>query len=138
MDVLCKVTVFFEDPFWVGVYQRRDGKRLEVAKIVFGAEPKDYEGLETISQTRQKLRFSPPVVGSLNEVPKLNPKRMHRAINRQLSASGVGTKAQQALKIQQEQNKQLRKSNNRVKTEEEMKRKFELRQQKKKEKQKGR
>ncbi len=138
MDVLCKLTVFFEEPFWVGVYERSDGKRLEVAKIVFGAEPKDYEVLETIERTWQKLRFSPPVANGLNEVRKKNPKRMQRVINSQLSETGVGTKAQQALKIQQEQNKLLRKSNSRVKTEEEMKRKFELKQQKKKEKQKGR
>lgn len=37
------LTVFFENPFWVGVYERVDGDRYEVCKITFGAEPKDYE-----------------------------------------------------------------------------------------------
>ena len=34
------LTVFFEDPFWVGVYERTDGGRYEACKITFGAEPK--------------------------------------------------------------------------------------------------
>ena len=37
------LTVFFENPFWVGVYERVDGDRYEVCKITFGAETKDYE-----------------------------------------------------------------------------------------------
>ena len=36
----CCLTVWFEDPFWVGMFQRTDGGRLSVAKVVFGAEPK--------------------------------------------------------------------------------------------------
>ena len=38
-----KLTVFFEDPFWVGVFERIEDGRLSVAKVTFGAEPKDYE-----------------------------------------------------------------------------------------------
>lgn len=32
-------TVFFEEPFWCGVYQRQEGRNLEAARMVFGAEP---------------------------------------------------------------------------------------------------
>lgn len=38
-----KLTVFFEEPFWVGLYEREDGGQYEVSKVTFGAEPKDYE-----------------------------------------------------------------------------------------------
>ena len=38
-----KLTVFFEDPFWVGIFERIEDGRLSVAKVTFGAEPKDYE-----------------------------------------------------------------------------------------------
>lgn len=38
-------TVFFEEPFWCGVYQRQEGRNLEAARMVFGAEPKEYEVL---------------------------------------------------------------------------------------------
>ena len=50
---------------------------------------------------------------------------------------GIGTKSQNVLKLQQEQNKQERKSINRAKKIAEKNRIFELRQQKKKEKHKG-
>ena len=35
------LTVFFEDPFWVAVYQRMECGRLRAAKVVFGKEPKE-------------------------------------------------------------------------------------------------
>ena len=38
-----KLAVFFEDPFWVGVFERITNGKLFVAKVTFGAEPKDYE-----------------------------------------------------------------------------------------------
>lgn len=38
-----KLTVYFEDPFWVGVFERVEGGKLPVCKVTFGAEPKDYE-----------------------------------------------------------------------------------------------
>ena len=37
------LTVFFEEPFWVGVFERVSGGKLSVCKVTFGAEPKDYE-----------------------------------------------------------------------------------------------
>lgn len=36
---LCKLTVRFEDPFWVGLVEVQDGGDYSVAKHVFGAEP---------------------------------------------------------------------------------------------------
>ncbi len=43
MDKKCKLTVYFEEPFWVGVFERIEDGKLSVAKVTFGAEPKDYE-----------------------------------------------------------------------------------------------
>lgn len=37
------LTILFENPFWIGLYERIDGDKYEVCKITFGAEPKDYE-----------------------------------------------------------------------------------------------
>ena len=37
-----KLTVYFEDPFWVGVFERVEEGKLSVCKVTFGAEPKDY------------------------------------------------------------------------------------------------
>ena len=38
-----KLTVFFEAPFWIGVFERIERRKLSVCKVVFGAEPKDYQ-----------------------------------------------------------------------------------------------
>ena len=38
-----KLTVFFEEPFWVGIFERIEKGNLSVAKGTLGSEPKDYE-----------------------------------------------------------------------------------------------
>mgnify|MGYP002508830665 CR=1 FL=1 len=35
-----KLTVFFEEPFWVGVFECVSDGKLSVCKVTFGAEPK--------------------------------------------------------------------------------------------------
>ena len=49
-----KLIVYFEDPFWVGVFERIDEGKLSVAKVTFGAEPKDYDVQEFILTNRSK------------------------------------------------------------------------------------
>lgn len=137
MDTKSQLTVYFEDPFWVGVYERRSEGHLEAAKVTFGAEPKDYEVYDFFLKNWKRLRFSPPVAAAKAEDHKQNPKRMQRAVGSQLSKTGVGTKAQQALKLLQEQSAQERKAVRREKTEQEKQLQFELRRQKKKEKHNG-
>ncbi|MCR0156739.1 YjdF family protein [[Clostridium] innocuum] len=41
--IKCKLTVYFAEPFWVGVFERICDGKLSVAKVTFGAEPKDYD-----------------------------------------------------------------------------------------------
>ena len=45
-----KLTVYFEEPFWVGVFERIEDGKLSVAKVTFGAEPKDYKVLEYVQK----------------------------------------------------------------------------------------
>jgi len=132
-----KLTVYFDDPFWVGVYERISDGQLEVCKITFGAEPKDYEVYEYLLQNWHLLQFSPPVKIDEKQDIKINPKRMQRAIKKQLETQGVGTKSQQALKLQHEENKTIRKEKSREQREAEKRMQFELRQHKKKQKHKG-
>lgn len=99
-----KLTVFFEEPFWVGVFERIENGKLSVSKVTFGAEPKDYEIYDFVLKNYYRLKFS----------------------------------SQQALKLQQEQLKTERKTVSRERREAEKVRKFELKQQKKKEKHRGR
>ena len=113
----------------------KDGK-LSVAKVTFGAEPKDYEVKEYIQKYYFGLKFSPAVEAVVKDI-KRNPKRMQREAKKQMLETGIVTKSQQALKLQQEQNKQERKERSRKKKEVEEQRMFELKQRKKREKHKG-
>ena len=131
-----KLTVYFEDPFWVGVFERIENGKFTVAKVTFGAEPKDYEIQEYIQRYYFSLKFSPAVDTVVKEA-KRNPKRIQREAKKQMQETGIGTKSQQALKLQQEQNKQERKVISREKREAAQMRKLELKQQKKREKHKG-
>lgn len=131
-----KLTVFFEDPFWVGIFERIEDGKLSATKVTFGAEPKDYEVQEYIQKYYFRLPFSPAVETVVKET-KRNPKRMQRDAKRQMQETGIGTKSQQALKLQQEQNKQERKLRSREKKEADDLRMFVLKQQKKKEKHRG-
>ena len=131
-----KLTVYFEEPFWVGVFERIENGRLTVAKVTFGAEPKDYEIQKYIQRYYFSLKFSPAVDTVVKET-KRNPKRIQREAKKQIQETGIGTKSQQALKLQQEQNKQERKVRSREKREADQLRMFELKQQKKREKHKG-
>ncbi|MEW8974383.1 MAG: YjdF family protein [Tissierellaceae bacterium] len=135
--VASTLTVYFDGQFWIGIYERISEGRLEVSKITFGAEPKDYEVYGFILKNWKNLKFSPRIEDNAKENRKINPKRMQREINKQLKNKGVGTKSQQALKLQQEQNKLDRKSLRKMKKEEEKRIQFELRQKKKKAKHRG-
>ena len=131
-----KLTIFFEEPFWEGIFERIEDGKLSVAKVTFGAEPKDYEVQEYIRKYYSSLKFSPAVDTVVKDI-KRNPKRMQREAKKQMQETGIGTKSQQALKLQQEQNKQERKVRSREKKEADELRMFELKQQKKREKHKG-
>jgi len=107
-----------------------------VAKVTFGAEPKDYEVQEFVQKYYFSLKFSPAVDTVVKDI-KRNPKRMQREAKKQMQEIGIGTKSQQALKLQQEQNKHECKLRSQEKKEAEKLRMFELKQQKKREKHKG-
>ena len=131
-----KLTIYFEKPFWVGVFERIEEGQLSVVKVIFGAEPKDYEVQEYIQKYYSSLKFSPTVDTVVKEIKK-NPKRMQREVKKQMQVTDIGTKSQLALKLQQEQNKQERQEKKRKKKEENKLYMFELKQKKKKDRHKG-
>lgn len=144
MDKVSEVLhVFFQEPFWVGVFERISDGNVSACKVTFGQEPKDYEVLEFVLKNYSRLRFSPAVAAGARESAwehqkTMNPKRMRRKVRKDSMETGIGTKSQQALKLQQEQMKTERKTLSREQKEEQKQRQFELKQQKKKEKHKGR
>lgn len=132
----CCLTVWFEEPFWVGMFQRTDGGRLSVAKVVFGAEPKDYEVYAFVLQHYDSLAFSPAVEAVVKAMPR-SPKRQLRDVKKQLEHRGTGTRSQQALKMQQEQGKAERKARTRLARGAEEQRRFAMKQRKRKDKHRG-
>lgn len=131
-----RLTVYFEDPFWVGVFEKIDDGKLSVSKVTFGAEPKDYEVHEFVERHYFKLKFSPPVDAAVKK-EAINPKRKLREARKQSQTSGIGTKSQQALKLQQEENKLERKVLSKEMKEAEKQRQFDLKQEKRKKKHRG-
>lgn len=132
-----KLTVYFDNPFWVGVFERIEDEKLSVCKVTFGAEPKDYEVLEFVLKNYSQLKFSPSVDVKVRKEAK-NPKRIQREARKQVTQSGIGTKSQQALQQQREENKLIRKTISRRNREAEKQRQYDLKQQRRKEKHRGR
>ena len=132
-----KVTVFFKPPFWVGVFERRWDGTVSVCRVTFGAEPKDEALYEFFLKHYDSRTFS-PTVKVKQEIVRRNPKRIQREVHQQVQQIGIGTKSQQALQLQREQVKVERKARSRQRREEEKERKFLLKQQKRKEKHRGR
>ena len=137
MDVAgIQLTVFFQEPFWVGVFERMEDGRLSACKVTFGAEPKDYDVLDHMLKHYYSLRFSAAVEAEARKKAD-NPKRRQREAQRQLMNTGISTKSQQALQMQREALKTERRQVTREQREAEAQRRFELRQEKKKQKKRG-
>ena len=130
------LTIFFDDPFWVGVFERVDNGKLSVCKVTFGAEPKDYEVLDFVLHHYDGLVFSPAVETETRQKAD-NPKRRLRNARKQTEHSGIGTKSQQALQLQREEMKTERRQLSREQKDAEAQRRFEMKQAKKKEKRRG-
>lgn len=131
------LNVFYEDQFWVGVFERTFGDSLEVARVVFGKEPKDGEVYEFILSHYNSIKFSSPVKEANTVNKRINPKRLKKKINAQMQYRGIGTKAQNALKLEFENSKNRRKEMAKIRKEESEELKFQLKKQKKKDKKKG-
>lgn len=131
------LTVLFEGPFWVGLFEMTDEQGLRACKVTFGAEPTEKEVMEFVDKNWHRLQFSQPVEASSTSGRKVNPKRQLRETKKQMQSPGIGTKSQQALKLQQEQNRTEQKQRSKAEREAEKQRRFDLRQAKKKEKHKG-
>lgn len=134
-----KLTVLFNEPFWIGVFEVYENKGYKVCKVTFGAEPKDEEIHQFILKEFKNLKFS-SIISNLDKklfIKRENPKRLQRKVRKETKNEGVGTKAQIALKKQYEESKLINKRINKERKNKMEERKFQLKQIKKKEKHKG-
>lgn len=134
---MIQLTVYFDNPFWVGVFERTDEDTIQVCKVVFGAEPKDYDIYAMINRDYHLLTFSLPMQVEMKKKLKLNPKRLQRQVKKAMHTQGIGTKAQQAIKRQQETKKREQRSFTKEEKEHRKRQVYEQKQLKKKEKRKG-
>ena len=134
-----KLTVLFNDPFWIGVFEVIENDEYKVCKFTFGPEPREEETYELILQKFYSLNFSNPISSEKNTFieKKQNPKRLQRKIQKETAAVGIGTKAQIAIKLQHEEGKLQRKKKSKEQKEQEEQRKLSLKRKKKLEKHKG-
>ena len=133
----CQLTVLFEDPFWIGLFERTDEEGYAVARTVFGSEPTNPEIYDFILKRFATLEFSAPLASAPDSGHPNNFKRTQREAKKLSAERGIGTKAQLALKLELEQTKQEQKTASREERDEDKRRKFLLRQEHNKEKHRG-
>jgi hypothetical protein len=129
-------TVFFEDPFWVGVLESEDEGVLSVARHVFGAEPSNAELLEFLLGRFADMRRSEAPVGERARVRASKPKRALREAARDAQRP-PSTKAQAALSAARSGLKAERAASCREERRAEEERRFELRSEKRRKKRSG-
>ena len=129
---MSKLTVRFEDPFWVGIIEVEDGEGYRVARHVFGAEPTTPEVLRFVCDRWRDIQIQ------TEQAKRINPKRLRRMIEREIQSSARrGTKAQQALAEQREAAKEASEARSRARREDQRRERFAKRTEKRKQKHRG-
>ena len=90
-----RFTLLFEDPFWVGYFERQDENGIQVAKYTFGAEPTSAELLAFIHREFPRLLFSAPQQQSPAAALEGNFQRRQREIRKQMAVPTTSTRAQE-------------------------------------------
>ena len=133
------LTVYFDGSFWLGRWEWREAKCMRVATYTFGQEPTNPQLLAKLPHIWQDLTWSPAVdQEKLKPHKRLNPKRLLRQAKRALVEAPVASsKAQLALKVQQETRQQKGQRQKSAHKRERQARQFALKQAKRREKHRG-
>jgi hypothetical protein len=133
-----KCTIYFEDPFWVGIFERMDDSGYSVARCVFGSEPGDALLHQFALRQLQKVAFSTAKPAPAAQSKETGFKRRLREARQQTDSQGIGTYAQRMLKAEQEQVKTTHQEESRAEREERQRLKLLAKQEQKKQKHRGR
>lgn len=135
-----KATIFLEKRFWVATFERVDKEGYAVARHIFGGEPTDPEIYDFVLTHYHELRFGEAKEITV-EIHRMNPKRLQREVRREMKKIKETTKpstlAQDYMREEIEKKKKIRKSVSSIEKKARKDEQFALKQQKKKEKQKG-
>jgi len=137
MYVIGSITIFFENPFWVGILERKYENQYEVARYVFGAEPSNAEILDLLKNHYDRFEFCRRIQDDENIeiIEKSFKKKLHKAKKEQLQ--GCNNKS---LKIFQAEFERIAIGNKKelsLKRKEKSKESFTLKQERKKLKKRG-
>jgi hypothetical protein len=132
-----KLTVYFDPPFWVGIFEKIENDQCQVARQVFGAEPTAPELIRFALENYTSLKFSQPALMDPEKNKPGNYKRRMREIRAQMQTPERSTKAQQIIRQEYEITADKRKSENRENCLEEQNRKYLLRKARRDEKHHG-
>ncbi len=138
--ITIKATIFFDKRYWVGTFERTDKEGYALARHIFGAEPTDPEIYAFVLNHYQELKF-----GSLKEftldIKRMNPKRVQKEVRREMEKMKETTRpstfAQDYMREELEKKKLEKKHKSSAVKQARKEQQFSLKQQKKKEKQRG-
>ena len=130
-----RLTVYFEDGFWHGLFEQAYQETYQVCRVTFGQEPKDDEILEILQTQFARLSFSSE--STVKQYVKIkNPKRLQRVVKKQVKQK-VSSKSKELLQLQYEARKKISKHQSSVQKQLFKQEKFERKQQKRRDKHKG-
>ncbi|MBA5813326.1 YjdF family protein [Leuconostoc lactis] len=132
------LTIIFDQPFYIGVFERKTGDVYEVSKINLGtSEPRDSLIYELLIENWHHVRFNTVNIANNEQIQKkISPKRMQRLAKKDLK-SGLSTKAQEAVKLAQTAQKLEKKKHKSLRNQEIKDQRYLLSQKKKSEKHRG-
>jgi hypothetical protein len=132
------LTVFFDDPFWVGLFTLSEGAQAQYCRVVFGGEPSDLEIYDFLQRNYHNLKFSKSLPAPPEEPAIKNPKRRQREVSKSLQQRAGEKKSYEIIKqsLQQTQ-KALKKAARKQREIEHQDLIYQIKQTKKKEKHRG-
>lgn len=110
-------TVMFNSTYWIGVLELICDGNVHAARHLFGSEPSPQEIYEFVLAYYVEMSASATasVEAETTSKKRVNFKRMQREVKHAAKAAPINTQAQEALRLQHEQNEQERKKSQRDK-----------------------
>jgi hypothetical protein len=129
-------TIFFEDPFWVGILEENYNGINYMGKHIFGAEPSNSKLLQYFIYEFENIKKIKIGVTNI-EAKIMNFKKSINKSKRTQRKIGVGTKSQNLFKKALEETMGIKKKESRIEEKKDKEEKYKKKLEKKLEKKKG-
>jgi len=106
-------TIFFEDPFWVGILEENYNGINYMGKHIFGAEPTNSELLRFYIYEFEKIKIL-KISETDIETKKMNFKKSLNKSKKMQNKIGIGTKSQNLFKMAFEETMGIRKKEKKI------------------------